>query len=86
MASDQGLYVTVQLVVSPSGVRQVEEFAAFDGKRLELTVDTEGLQKLCSLSRVCAQDHPFSLLVADDPLMDQFFENSISAVEERFKS
>lgn len=86
MAADESLYVAVDLVVSPSRVRQVEEFAMFDGKRLELTIRAEGLQKLCLSPWVPAQNHLFALIVTDKPLFDQFFENRISRVKERFKS
>ena len=86
MAADKSLYIAVPLVVSPSRVRQIEQLAMFDGERLELTIRAEGLQKLGSSSRVCAQNHAIALLIADHAFMDKVSQECIGTVEERFKS
>lgn len=86
MAADESVYISIPFVVSPSWVRQLEELATFNRERLKLTIRMEGLEELCSSSRVCAQNHPFSLVVPDGLLVYELRENLIGAVEERFES
>ena len=85
MAADQSVYIAVQLVVTPSRIRQVEELAMFDRERLELTIRAKWLEELCSSPRVCAQNHSFALLIADHAFIDKPSQECIGTVEEGFK-